>query len=114
MEIKDMVMQAARAISDKKGTDIVIIDISEASSFADYFLLASGRHERQIAGLEDAAEDEMAKMGLVPKSIEGKPSSGWILMDYGDIIVNILTEEMRERYHIEKVWEDCPFLPFEE
>ena len=114
METKELTMGLAQALSDKKATDIVIIDIAEKSSFADYFLLASGRHERQIAGLSDEAEDYMAKQGFAPKSVEGKAASGWILMDYGDIIVNILTKEMRERYHIEKVWEDCEFIYMEE
>ena len=109
-----MAMTVAEKLSAKQATDILIIDIAEKSSFADYFVLASGRNERQIGGLADEAEDEMAKMGLVPRNIAGKPASGWILMDYGDIIINILTEEMRDRYHIEKVWEDCEFIPVEE
>lgn len=114
METKELTMGLAYALSDKKATDIVIIDIAEKSSFADYFLLASGRHERQIAGLADEAENYLAKQGLTPRSVEGKAASGWILMDYGDVIVNILTRDMRERYHIEKVWEDCDFIYVEE
>ena len=112
--MSELLNTVLKTLDEKLGEDIVIIDIAEKSSFADYFLLASGRHERQIAGLSDEAEDYMAKQGFAPKSVEGKAASGWILMDYGDIIVNILTKEMRERYHIEKVWEDCEFIYMEE
>ena len=107
MESKELILRVAEALDAKKAADIMVIDIAEKSSFADYFLLASGRNERQIAGLADEAEDCMAKMEMVPKSIEGKATSGWILMDYGDVIINILTTEMRQKYNIERVWGDC-------
>jgi ribosome-associated protein len=110
MESKELILEVAKALDAKKAADIVVIDIAEKSSFADYFLLASGRNERQIAGLADEAEDCMAKLEMAPKSIEGKPASGWILMDYGDVIINILTKEMREKYNIERVWGDCEII----
>ena len=80
MESKELILRVAEALDAKKAADIMVIDIAEKSSFADYFLLASGRNERQIAGLADEAEDCMAKMEMAPKSIEGKATSGWILM----------------------------------
>ncbi len=98
---------AARILNNKKGIDIKIIDIGEKSSFADYLVMASGTGERQIGTLADYVEDGLAGEGVTVRNIEGKKESGWILMDYGDIIVNILTREMRERYNIEKVWADC-------
>lgn len=107
---RDIAAAVAEALENKKAQRIVVLDIHEKSSFADYFLLASGRNERQIAGLADEAEDRLAEFGMVPKNIEGKPASGWILMDYGDLIVNILTTEMRDRYTIERVWEDCDVI----
>jgi ribosome-associated protein len=110
MVSKELALLAAKLLIDKKAAEIVIIDIGEKSSFADYFVLASGTNERQIAALRDEIEDQFAKEGAVAKSIEGKQTSGWILMDYGDVIVNILTVEMRERYNIEKVWGDCETL----
>lgn len=114
MDTKRLALIAAEAIDKNKGTDIMIIDIAEKSSFADYFILASGRNERQIGALRDDVEDALAQAGMLVKSVEGKKESGWILMDYGDIIVNILTEEMRERYNIEKVWADCETVSREE
>jgi len=110
MNSKEMAMFSAKILDKKKGLDIVIIDIGTKSSFADYFVLASGNTERQIASLRDEVEDQFAKEGLIVKSVEGKQTSGWILMDYGDVIINLLTSEMRERYNIEKVWGDCEIL----
>ncbi len=114
MNSKDMALLAAKVLDSKKAQNVVIIDIAEKSSFADYFVLASGTSERQIGTLADEVDDEYAKESILPKNIEGQKSSGWILMDYGDVIVNLLTIEMREKYNIEKVWGDCEFLDWEE
>jgi ribosome-associated protein len=107
---KETALLAVKVLDNKKGQDIVAIDIAVKSSFADYFVLASGTSERQISSLRDDIDDEFAKANITLKGIEGQPSSGWILMDFGDVIVNILTTEMRQRYNIEKVWGDCEFL----
>ena len=101
---------AAKILDKKKAVDIAIIDIGNKSSFADYFLLASGNSERQIGSLRDEVADQLSKQNVTVKNIEGKPASGWILMDYGDVIINILTAEMRLRYNIEKVWGDCEMI----
>ena len=114
MEIKDIAMIAAKAIDDKKGQDITIIDIASKAAFADYMILASGGSDRQVGALCDEVEDKLAEAGVFVKSIEGKNGSGWILMDYGDIIVNLLTVDLREKYNIEKVWADCEFLNLED
>lgn len=110
MNNKEIAMLATKVLDSKKAQDVVCIDISMKSSFADYFVLASGNTERQIKSLVDEIEDEFEKEKIFVKSIEGNASSGWILMDYGDVIVNVLTTEMRQRYNIEKVWGDCEFL----
>ena len=114
MTIKDYALLAGKTLSDKKAQDIVIIDIQEKASFADYFVIASGGSERQVNALVDDVEDAFAKEGLFVKSIEGKQNSGWVLMDFGDIIVNVFTKEQREKYNIEKVWGDCNFIEVEE
>lgn len=113
MENKSFALLAARLLDNKKATDVVVIDIMEKSSFADYLVIASGNSERQVNTLVDEVEEQFAKEGLLVKSIEGK-NSGWILMDFCDVIVNIFTKEMREKYNIEKVWGDCSFLDVEE
>ena len=109
MDIKAMAMVAAKAIDDKKGQDIAIIDIGAKAAFADYMIIASGGSDRQVKALCDEVEDKLAEQGVIVKAIEGKNNSGWILMDYGDIIVNLLTVDLRERYNIEKVWADPKF-----
>ena len=114
MTNRDYALLAAKTLSDKKGQDIVIIDIQEKAAFADYFVICSGTSERQINSLVDDVEDALAKEGILVKSIEGKNGSGWVLMDFGDVIVNLFTKEMREKYSIEKVWGDCQFIEAEE
>lgn len=113
MDNKSFALLAAKTLDNKKATDVIVIDIMEKSSFADYLVIASGNSERQVNTLVDEVEDQFAKEGLLVKSIEGK-NSGWILMDFGDVIVNIFTKETREKYNIEKVWGDCSFLDVEE
>ena len=114
MNNKEIALKAAAVLLKKKALDVVIIDISEKSSFADYFVIASGGSERQVGTLVDELEDQFAKEGILTKSVEGKKNSGWILMDFGDVIVNIFTVEQRERYSIEKVWSDCSFVTIDE
>ena len=114
MTNKEYAVLAGKTLSAKKAQDIVIIDIQEKASFADYFVICSGTSERQIRTLVDEVEEALAKEGLLVKSVEGKQSSGWILMDFGDIIVNLFTKEMREKYNIEKIWGDCEFIKVED
>ena len=114
MNNKEFALLAAKTLSDKKAADILAIDITEKASFADYLIVATGNSERQVNSLVDDVEEAFAKEGLFVKNIEGKQNSGWVLMDFGDIIVNVFTKEMREKYSIEKVWGDCSFLDIEE
>ena len=113
MTNKEYALLAGKVLSEKKAQDIVIIDIQEKASFADYFVICSGNSERQVQSLTDDVEDAFAKQNLFVKSVEGRHGSGWILMDFGDIIINVFTKEMRERYNIEKVWGDCQFIEVE-
>ncbi len=97
-------------MDDKKAIDVVVIDISEKSSFADYLIVCSGKTNIQTGTLTTEVIKKMAEDGVEPRNVEGKKESGWILLDYGDIIVNIFTEEERARYNIEKIWSDCKIL----
>ena len=113
MDNKDLALHAARLLDNKKARDITIIDIAEKSGFADFFVIATAGSARQIVALCDEVEDGLAKDGLLLDHKEGKGETGWILMDYGDVIVNLFTEEQRGHYQIEKVWIDCPQVEFE-
>ena len=114
MTSKEMVDLAVKTLDAKKGRDITLIDIAEKSSFADYLSLATGGSHRQVAALTDDVEDAFAKEGQFPKSIDGKNGTGWVLMDMGDVIVNIFDQDTREKYSIEKVWGDCPITRYTE
>ena len=114
MTNREYALLAAKTLSDKKAEDITVIDIQGKATFADYFVICSGSSERQVNSLTDEVEDRLAEAGLYVKSIEGKQGSGWILIDFGDIIVNLFTREMREKYSIEKVWGDCQFIEVED
>ncbi|MFA5638271.1 MAG: ribosome silencing factor [Anaerovoracaceae bacterium] len=106
----ELAMAAAKTLDEKKGTDIVIIDIRNKASFADYFVLASGSNERLVGNLAEEVEKKLLENGIRPKSIEGDKRSGWILMDYIDVIVNVLSVEARSKYSIETIWGDCEFI----
>ena len=114
MTSKEMADLAVQTLDAKKGRNIMLIDISEKSSFADFLVLATGGSNRQVAALTDDIEEAFILSGQAPRSIEGKNGTGWVLMDLGDIIVNIFDEDTRNKYSIEKVWGDCPITTYTE
>ena len=114
MNNREIAKKAANVLNNKKALDIVVIDISEKSSFADYLVIASGGSERQVGTLSEEIGDQLEKEGITLKGIEGKKNSGWILMDFGDVIINIFSVEQRDRYNIEKIWSDCSIVEFDE
>lgn len=110
MEPKEMALKVAKLLDDKKAQDVTVIDIGLKASFADYFIIASGGSERQMSALVDNVEDMLEPLGVFPKSIEGKRTSGWTLMDYGDVVINVMTVDMRQKYNLERIWGDCETL----
>ena len=89
------------------------MDIAEKSSFADYFVIATGSSERLINALAEYVEDKSAAHGRFVRSIEGRNGTGWVLMDYGDVVVNVFSEENRQKYNLEKIWSDCEIINWE-
>lgn len=110
---KEMAVFAAKTLDTKKAEEVTIIDIGDKSGFADYFVMATAGSERQLKSLVDEMEFVFEKENIFVKRIEGKPASGWLLMDYGDIIINVFTREARSKYNVEKVWGDCETVMFE-
>ena len=102
----DMTKIALKALEDKKGEDIKVIDISEVSVLADYFIIASGTNRSQIQALTDNVEEALGRAGFEVKQIEGYDTANWILMDFGDIIVHIFDKENRLFYDLERIWRD--------
>ena len=113
MENKEIAQTIADQLSSKKARDVVMIDIAEKSSFADYFVLATAGSERQLGTLAEEVEDKVAEIGIEPKSKDGRPETGWILVDGGDVIVNLFTEETRDKYTLERIWNDCESIRIE-
>jgi len=113
LDNREIAIKTGEIMSAKKAEQVIVLGIAEQSSFADFFVNATAMNERQLKALSDEIEDQLAKDGVIPKNIEGKSSSGWILMDYGDIVVNIFLPQQREMYQIEKIWGDGEFIAIE-
>jgi ribosome-associated protein len=102
---------AAELAVDRKAVDIVQLDLRGMVGYADYFLICTGRSDRQVRAIHDAIHMGMkTDHGLLPRRVEGVTESHWILMDYLDIIVHIFTPETREYYRLEQLWRDAPTL----
>jgi ribosome-associated protein len=114
LDSRELAQSAAVVLHQKKGNDIVILNIAEKSSFADYLVIATGNSVRQVGSLADDAEETLTEMGAKLGHIEGKPESGWVLLDYGDVIVNVFTKEQRDLYRIEQIWGDGELIDVQE
>ena len=104
--VKELARIAVDALEDKKAEDIHIIDISEVSTLADYFIIANGTNRSQIQTLADHVEEVLGRAGLPLKQTEGYESANWILMDYRDIVVHIFDKENRLFYDLDRIWRD--------
>jgi len=101
-----MAKMAIEALEDKKAEDIKIIDISEVSVLADYFIIAGGNNRSQIQALCNNVEEKLGRAGHPVKQIEGYETANWILMDFGDVIIHIFDKENRLLYDLERIWRD--------
>lgn len=112
-QAKQMVKLAYQALEDKKGEDIRVIDISEVSVLADYFLIANGSNANQVNALVDSVEEELSKAGFEVKQREGYGLGNWVLLDFGDIIVHVFDKENRLFYDLERIWGDGKVVEIE-
>lgn len=108
MENNPVIKKIYDALDDKKAEDIKILYIGDVSIIADYLIIANGNNQSQIDAMVDSVEEATKNSSLELKAIEGIRNSQWILMDYGDIIIHILSKEGREFYNLEHIWGDCP------
>ena len=106
MTSKELTKLAVAALEDRKAEDVTVIDISEISPIADYFIIANGTNQNQLQAMRDADDEALYKAGVKVQQIEGNQSSTWILMDYGDIIIHIFSKEDRLFYDLERTWRD--------
>ncbi len=107
MQTNDKVRLIAKCLDDKKGRRIKALEVGEFTTISDCFVIASGGSQTQVKALADNVTEKLAEKGLVPVHIEGYNIATWILLDYGDVIVHIFTEETREFYDIERLWSDA-------
>ncbi len=106
----EMVKLAKIALEDKKAGDIKVIDISGVSVLADYFIIADGSNVNQVQAMVDNVDEVLGRAGYECKQMEGYGTGGWILMDYGDIIVHAFCREDRLFYDLERIWRDGKVL----
>jgi ribosome-associated protein len=99
----------AEYASDKKGIDIVVLDLRGILGYADEFVICTGNTERQVKAIHDGIREGMkAEHDTLPRRVEGLPQASWVLMDYIDVIVHVFTPETREYYRLEQLWGEAP------
>ena len=106
MNNREIAKLAIKALEDKKAEDIKVIDISEVSVIADYFIIASGTNRNQIQTLSDNVEETLGKAGIHLKQVEGYDNANWVLLDFQDVIIHIFDKENRLFYDLERIWRD--------
>ena len=110
LETLEIAKKIVDAAADKQASDVVLLDIRKACSFADYFIICNGESEPQIEAIRRAIEEVLKKEAVVPHHCEGSASSGWMLLDLGDVIVHIFSPFEREYYQLEKLWSIAPVV----
>ena len=110
----ELALAAAQAAADKKAQDIVLIDVSEQLYITDAFVIASASNERQVASVVDAVEEALLNLPEKAKPVrrEGERQGRWVLLDYIDVVIHIQHAEERDFYALDKLWKDCPEIPF--
>jgi ribosome-associated protein len=106
----DLAQRIVDVASDRQAQDIVLLDISQIASFADYFVICSGTSERQLKAIVDNVVETLEREGFHPVHTEGAPSSGWVLIDYGSVIVHVFAPEERDYYRLERLWGEAPTI----
>ena len=105
-------LAAAQAAADKLASDVLLLDVSEQLVITDVFLLASAPSDRQVKAVVDEIEDRLRELGAKPVRREGAEEARWVLLDFADIVVHVQHEEERVFYALERLWKDCPVIPF--
>jgi ribosome-associated protein len=103
----DIARAAVEAATDHQGEDVVLLDIAQISGFADYFVICNGTSVRQIRAIVEAIDEKLSSLDQDPHQVEGTPESGWVLMDYGSVVVHVFTREVREFYRLERLWSEA-------
>jgi ribosome-associated protein len=111
-QARDLALRAAQAAADKLASDIVIIDVSDRLAITDCFVLATGANERQVGSIVDEVEERMRTTGVRALRREGERDGRWVLLDFNDVVVHVQHAEERVFYALDRLWKDCPTIPF--
>lgn len=103
---RELAVTAARASDDKRAEDVVVMDMRKTLGITDYFVVCSGKTERQVRRIQDSVEERVREKGAKPIRREGERYGRWILLDYGDFVVHIFRDEDRAFYNLERLWQD--------
>ena len=106
IDSKMLAMKAAKILDEKGANDIIILDVGHLTSITDYFVIANGTNSSQVEAMVDEVTDALAKEKIHAERIEGIRSSGWILMDFNDVVIHIFSREDRLFYDLERIWRD--------
>ena len=106
MDRIELMKNIVATLDNKKATNIKSLEITELTSVADYFVIATGTSGTHIRALSDEVQDTLTKQGVGPRNVEGK-STGWLLLDYGTVVVHLFTPDQRETYSLEHRWGDA-------
>ena len=110
---RELALTAATAAAGKKAHDIVLLDVSDQLVITDCFVIASAPNERQVQAIVDAVEEQLASTGTKPVRREGAREGRWVLLDFVDVVVHVQHAEERSFYGLERLWKDCPTIPFD-
>ena len=111
-EARETALLAAQAAADKLATNVSIVDVSERLAITDAFVLASAPSERQVQSIVDEVEERQREHGVKPVRREGVAEARWVLLDFVDVVVHVQHAEERAYYALERLWKDCPIIPF--
>ncbi|CAN5657313.1 ribosome silencing factor [soil metagenome] len=109
-DIRDYAITIADVLADTPANHTRVMDIRSISTLADFFVISSGENERQLRAITRQLTEELASRQARPSKIEGDAASGWILIDYGDVVVHVFSDELRSFYNLEELWQDAPVV----
>lgn len=108
LDSREKAILLSRFALEKKAYDLVLMEVRQVTSIADYFIICSGRSDRQVQSIAQGIEEKLAEMDVLAMSIEGFTRGHWVLMDFSDVIVHIFYQPLREFYDLEGLWGDAP------
>lgn len=112
---RDLALRIADAAWDKKAINLRILDVRKLVDYADYFVICSGASDRQVNAIADSIEGTLIRDGRVkPLGVEGQTQGHWVLLDYGDVVVHVFYQPVRDYYELERLWSDAPEVPVQE